>query len=395
MKRGWDSALRARAVIVLAIVGFGAGCAGGVPMQSTVATSPGAASEMSPDSARPSTYRVGAGDTIYVVARRFGISVRALIDVNGMQPPFQINPGQVLKLPSGGGYVVQKGDTLSRVARKTGTQFSTLARINGLTSPYVIRVGQRLQLPDMTPSSTPEETVIESPKDAKQAPAPKEVAAVAVQPVPEVRPIPAASPSMAMSGSASYRPLAERDPPPKPEVIATSPAAAAPRTPSPTLAPPLPEPAPIPQNVAMVVPPQTSVPSESPVSGSGFVWPVSGEVIAGFGTYGKEQHNDGINIKVPMDTPVKAAADGTVVYVGNELRGFGNLLLIKHANGWMSAYAHNDALLVKKGDIVKRGQVIARSGDSGGVSPPQLHFELRRGVRPVDPATELPDAPRS
>jgi murein DD-endopeptidase MepM/ murein hydrolase activator NlpD len=126
-----------------------------------------------------------------------------------------------------------------------------------------------------------------------------------------------------------------------------------------------------------------------PGSRRGFIWPVKGEVIAEFGTTGKGQHNDGINIAVPRGTPVLAADDGVVAYAGNELRGFGNLLLIKHADGWMSAYAHNEVLLVKRGDLVKRGQRIAKVGDSGGVSRPQLHFELRQGTRAVDPAALL------
>ena len=100
-------------------------------------------------------------------------------------------------------------------------------------------------------------------------------------------------------------------------------------------------------------------------------------------------HNDGINIAAPLGTPVRAADNGVVVYAGNELRGFGNLLLVRHADGWVSAYAHCDALLVKRGDQVKRGQVIARVGQSGSVAAPQLHFELRKGAEAVDPLGEL------
>jgi murein DD-endopeptidase MepM/ murein hydrolase activator NlpD len=112
-------------------------------------------------------------------------------------------------------------------------------------------------------------------------------------------------------------------------------------------------------------------------------------VIAEFGTTGKGQHNDGVNIAAAKGTAVQAAESGVVAYAGNELRGFGNLLLVKHEDGWMTAYAHNDQLLVKRGDIVKRGQKIATVGESGGVSQPQLHFEVRQGTRAVDPATVL------
>jgi murein DD-endopeptidase MepM/ murein hydrolase activator NlpD len=96
-------------------------------------------------------------------------------------------------------------------------------------------------------------------------------------------------------------------------------------------------------------------------------------------------HNDGINIAAPKGTPVRAADNGVVVYVGNELRGFGNLVLIKHADNWVTAYAHNETTLVSRGDKVKRGQAIARVGNSGSVAEPQLHFEIRQGTRAVDP----------
>ena len=112
-------------------------------------------------------------------------------------------------------------------------------------------------------------------------------------------------------------------------------------------------------------------------------------MISGFGATGKGRHNDGINIAAPRGTPVKAAENGVVAYAGNELRGFGNLLLIKHDGGWVTAYAHNEALLVRRGDRVRKGQTIARVGSSGGVSTPQLHFELRRGKNAVDPRKHL------
>ena len=91
----------------------------------------------------------------------------------------------------------------------------------------------------------------------------------------------------------------------------------------------------------------------------------------------------------PAGTPVRAAADGDVVYSGSELDGFGNLLLIKHTDGFVTAYAHNDTMLVKKGDKVRQGQVIAKVGQSGAVSSPQLHFEIRQNLKSVDPVALL------
>jgi murein DD-endopeptidase MepM/ murein hydrolase activator NlpD len=112
-------------------------------------------------------------------------------------------------------------------------------------------------------------------------------------------------------------------------------------------------------------------------------------VISGFGPKTSGQQNDGINIAVPEGTEVKAAEDGVVAYAGNELKGYGNLVLIRHANGYVSAYAHASELLVKRGDSIKRGQAIARAGQTGNVTSPQLHFEIRKGSTPVDPARYL------
>jgi murein DD-endopeptidase MepM/ murein hydrolase activator NlpD len=116
-----------------------------------------------------------------------------------------------------------------------------------------------------------------------------------------------------------------------------------------------------------------------------FRWPVRGKVITSYGAKTNGKSNDGINLAVPEGTPIKAAEDGVVAYSGNELKGYGNLVLVRHANGYVTAYAHASELLVKRGDTIKRGQVIAKSGQSGEVGSPQLHFEIRKGSAPVDP----------
>jgi murein DD-endopeptidase MepM/ murein hydrolase activator NlpD len=116
-----------------------------------------------------------------------------------------------------------------------------------------------------------------------------------------------------------------------------------------------------------------------------FRWPARGRIIQGF----KSGGNDGINISVPEGTAVKAAENGVVAYAGSELKGYGNLVLIRHPNGFVSAYANNGEIEVKRGDTVKRGQTIAKSGQSGNVATPQLHFELRKGSTPVDPTQYL------
>jgi len=128
---------------------------------------------------------------------------------------------------------------------------------------------------------------------------------------------------------------------------------------------------------------------EIPRSAGGFIWPVRGRVISRFGAKGKGLHNDGVNVAAPRGTPVLAAQSGVVAYAGNQLRGFGNLVLIKHSNGVMTAYAHNDRLLVAPGDKVRRGQRIANVGSTGSVASPQLHFEVRNGRQPIDPVKFL------
>ncbi len=134
--------------------------------------------------------------------------------------------------------------------------------------------------------------------------------------------------------------------------------------------------------------------ARSGAPGSGlFLWPLRGKILSGYGAKDGGLFNDGINIAARRGESVVAAGDGVVVYAGNEIRGFGNLVLIKHANGWMTAYAHNDRLLVRRGERVRRGQTIAKAGSSGGVASPQLHFEVRKGSRAVDPVKYLGPLP--
>lgn len=132
------------------------------------------------------------------------------------------------------------------------------------------------------------------------------------------------------------------------------------------------------------------VPAPPPISAKGFIWPIEGKVISNFGAKAGGLHNDGINIAATRGSPVKAVENGVIAYAGNELRGFGNLLLIKHSNGFITAYAHNAELLVKRGDKVIKGQKIATIGSTGSVNSPQLHFELRKGKKPLDPQKYLP-----
>jgi murein DD-endopeptidase MepM/ murein hydrolase activator NlpD len=151
------------------------------------------------------------------------------------------------------------------------------------------------------------------------------------------------------------------------------------------------------QQVAVVSPPASAAVAvpEKPTDNGGapsFRWPARGRVISGSGAMTNGQQNDGINLALPEGTPVHAAEDGVVAYAGSELKGYGNLVLIRHSNGFVTAYAHASEIMVKRGDQVRRGQVIAKSGQTGNVSSPQLHFEIRKGSTPVDPTQYLPGA---
>ncbi|MCQ2965227.1 MAG: M23 family metallopeptidase [Alphaproteobacteria bacterium] len=123
--------------------------------------------------------------------------------------------------------------------------------------------------------------------------------------------------------------------------------------------------------------------------GKNFDWPVNGEILTKFGPAGSGLHNDGINIKVKEGTSVKVAENGIIAYAGNELKGFGNLILVKHSDGWMTAYAHVQTFLAKRGDIVQKGQIIAKAGKTGNAKEAQLHFEIRKGIKAVNPLNYL------
>lgn len=192
-------------------------------------------------------------------------------------------------------------------------------------------------------------------------------------------------PSRQQVASATNEPLVTPARPLEPQrIAAVDPAPMKPAPVAPQSVAPAPAPEPVPQAKAPVAEPEQT----ASLPAGNFRWPARGRVIAGFGANGG---NEGINIAVPEGTPVKAAEAGTVTYAGSEVKGYGNLVLIRHDNGYVSAYAHNASLNVKRGEKVKRGQVIATAGQTGNVTSPQLHFEIRKGATPVDPIKHLAD----
>ena len=279
-----------------------------------------------------------------------------------------------------GTYVVQSGDTMYNIARRHGVSVDELIAANG-GSP-VAKLGGKLKIPGGGVAASVQVASV----DPKSVPEPEAAAAAPVASAAEI--VPMASAVAADPASAA--------PVPAPPPVAAGPAPMPAAAPAEAAAPPPPPPPPGPE---LALAPQTAASAAAaPAAAQAanaparFRWPVRGRVISGFGKKPSGERNDGINLAVPEGTAVKAAEDGTVIYAGNELKSYGNLVLIRHANGWVSAYAHNSELKVKRGDQVRRGQIVSLSGMSGGVTTPQVHFELRKEATPVDPLQHMSES---
>ena len=331
-------------------------------------------------------YVVAPGDTVAIVSERTNTPIRTLIDLNGLTPPYALKAGQMLNLQPRNSYVVQKGDTVSGISARQGVSISALIQLNNLRPPYTLQIGQALVLP----------TNVDAPTAIGSAP---QAAALPTGPQPKPF-VPQGAPAVQTQAGGTVSPqpgggiTADGLPPlqgePAPALVPSS--GAAPGEPV-DIAPAQPAPAAPTQTAQIEPPPAKPAPAGDPLPAlkpdSPFIWPVDGKVVSRFGPAKDNQRNDGVNIAAPDGAPVKASAPGVVAYAGNELRGFGNMVLLRHADGWVTAYAHNSSLLVEKGDKVGQGQTIARVGSSGNVDTPQLHFELRKGTKAVDPLKVL------
>ena len=270
--------------------------------------------------------RVKKGQSVYILSKLYGISMRSIIEENNLKAPFVLYPNQRIILRPPNVYTVKRGDSLYSIAKRYDTNIYQLAKQNSLDAPYTIYSGQKILVPFEIVKRTQEEFKenILNKKNIFD----KQIKDVQI-PKKRVTSTPKVQGSRRKEFSANISNSQE------------------------------------------------------------FIWPVKGKISSEFGPAGKGLHNDGINILVPEGSKVVASEGGIVVYSGNELQGFGNLLLIKHPNGWMTAYGHNNQLLVARGDKVNKGQVISYSGSSGNVRIPQLHFEIRKGTKAVDPLKYL------
>jgi murein DD-endopeptidase MepM/ murein hydrolase activator NlpD len=330
---------------------------------------------------------VTATDTLQNIAVKYGVPPEQILAANQLASASQITAGRILVIPrrvpiakeevertipvattttipespaatitaGAGSHVVQAGDTLYGISRRYDAKIGDIVALNGLASPEAIRIGQTLTLPG-------------------GASAPMAATAGAADASAKPTQIASADPTVKIPAAASE----------------TGSVAMTARTPQiPAAATPAigPDAETIRQTAAI-----DAATDQASADGTSFRWPVRGRIISGFGSKPNGERNDGINLAVPEGTSVKAVEAGTVIYAGNELEGYGNLVLVRHADGWVSAYAHNKEILVKRGDRIGRGQTLAHAGMTGSVTAPQVHFELRKGAKPVNPLDYLAGA---
>lgn len=310
------------------------------------------------------------GDTVYTLAQLFNVSMRDLMDMNGLRPPYNLTAGQVIKIPIPSTYTVQQEDTLYAISRAFGVDQTEIARLNNLSAPYDLEVDQELRLPyrgAKEPTKAMARASYATENNSFWADSSDDV--VAYDDTPTSTPI------ARRRGAVEVGDL----PPPSSSTTPTTNRAPTPITEKPS-------------ELASVDPKQSipSVKKSLPTGTPHFSWPVQGAILSEYGPKSGGRHNDGINIGAPNGTAVRAAEAGEVVYAGNELAGFGNLVLIRHAQGWMTAYGHMGKASVSRGTVVKKGQTIGAVGKTGSVKAPQLHFEIRKGSKALNPQKYLP-----
>ena len=322
------------------------------------------------------TVEVQKGDTVNTISDGMMTPKDALIKANRLKKPYELDVGQSLKVPVRKAYVVQSGDSLYGISRRFSTPVDVLSDLNRLDAKSHLRTGQKIALPQLSKDIGPlprpgearaTESAASSARSEDRTPTPTETAPV----------------QSALTASSSSRsdPYAEPSAP-KP-YSSVSPRAPARSYYSPT-----------PPSAVEASP----APSDSQIQFAGrgrFIWPVRGDVLSGFGAKPGGQRNDGVDIGAPDHSAVRASASGDVVYAGDQIPGFGNLVLIKHEGGWVTAYAHLSLSEVKIRQHVAQGDEIGQVGQTGGVDRPELHFEIRYATsphdkaRPIDPSLVL------
>ena len=331
---------------------------------------------------------VKPGMTLSSIARANNVDAMELASYNKLKAPYQVWTGQKIKIPnsdtaeiaapaplakkrvavaepeteitpvkktkSGAVHTVNGGETLYSLGRKYGVSPFVIADANGLSHDAGLHIGQQVKIPgasSVIASAEQEITPVKKPAKRKAPLSLAEEESVADTTSDET--------------PQSEEPVQSANLKVKPKAKVAAPVETAPE-----------------QTMA-----------QAPAAGAmNLRWPLKGKVISNFGPKSNGLKNEGINIAVPEGTSIRAAEGGVVAYAGNELKGYGNLVLIRHSGGYVTAYAHAKDLLVKRGDTVKRGDVIAKAGQTGAVSSPQLHFEVRKGATALDPLKHLSSA---
>lgn len=278
-------------------------------------------------------YVVQPGDTLRGIANKTGAGSQIIATANGLAAPYVIHPGQRLKITGGRYHAVNSGETGIAIARAYGAPWREVVSLNALEEPYILRVGQKLLLPASAPS------------DPANLSMEQRAAAFDLN-IDDI--VTGGQPALADGATATE-----------------------------------------PSDWRKAIAPYAPIATPASFNGK-FQWPVDGSVLSSFGSKGGGKVNDGLNIGVPKGTPIRASANGVVAYSGDEIGVFGGLILINHGSGWVTAYGHADKLNVTRGQKVNAGDVIGLAGESGYVQEPQLHFEIRKDRKPVDPNTHLP-----
>lgn len=307
------------------------------------------------------------GETLWSIANAYHVDLRSMLDANALHAPYHVSVGERLRIPAPNTYKAQKGDTLYKISRMFDTTTTDIVALNHLKAPYTLSVDQVVRLP------------------VKHAPPPRTIRSIPFEYRPtRAVPVPTQSAPQSVQTAQVWKPTSSQSTTIERETLS-----------------------PLPQQQVQIQSQsssaRTSVPNQTGTSTSqqesqitdsrplalsrkGFLKPVSGRLISGYGTTTDGLHNDGINIKAAKGDAVRSSEQGVVVYSGDQIEGYGNMLLIRHADGFMTAYAHMDKVLVKKGERVSRGQAIGTVGSTGHVSAPQLHFEIRKGRDAVNPS---------
>lgn len=359
------------------------------------------------------TVVVSRGETLSAIARRHGTDAATIARLNNLKPPFGVQAGQKLTLPDAPSQAVTvaarpAAPVPAPAKSKSAEPLKPLAVRAASIPPPVAEPVSQVTVPS-APRSSVQATPLAAPEPVRPPPVVRDLIKVEKVEPTKVEPTrPVSPPAPSVTGILKLdaqkpepvhtaMPVVAKVEPSAPVVVAKAempapvalPAVIA-SEPRPTVSRPKPVIAPEPEvritPVAFKAPsPKTSIDEPPPRSGRHFLWPVKGRVISSYGPKPGGLRNDGFNIAADRGANVVAADNGVVAYAGDDLKGFGNLVLIKHAGGFVTTYAHNEKLMVKRGDRVKRGQVVATVGASGSVTQPQVHFQIRQGAHAVDP----------